>query len=74
MESYNLYIDRIKPNPLAVAVKIADLEDNMDLTRYPLISSQDKDRLDRYRSAWDTLIQLRISYLRDDAEISRPNK
>lgn len=34
-ESIGEYIDRISQNPQAVAVKLADLEDNMDITRLP---------------------------------------
>lgn len=32
-ETYFEYIDRLKKNPTAVRVKLADLEDNMDVTR-----------------------------------------
>ena len=33
-EPYNEFIGRVKTNPLAVAVKINDLTDNMDVRRY----------------------------------------
>ena len=32
-ESYEAFIERIAPHPLARRVKLADLEDNMDMTR-----------------------------------------
>src|SRR5438309_472828 len=32
-ETYEQFVDRLKPNALARRVKIADLEDNMDLRR-----------------------------------------
>src|SRR5215217_9307971 len=32
-ESYDNFIQRIKPNPLALRVKLGDLRDNMDLRR-----------------------------------------
>ncbi len=32
-ESYEAFIQRIKPHPLAVRVKLADLRDNMDIRR-----------------------------------------
>jgi len=32
-EKYFDYIDRVKANPTAIKVKLADLEDNMDITR-----------------------------------------
>ena len=33
-ENYDDFIDRVKKNPLAVAVKINDLTDNMDIRMY----------------------------------------
>jgi (p)ppGpp synthase/HD superfamily hydrolase len=54
-ESYEEFIERIKPNPLARRVKIADLEDNMDLRRLPELSERDVARMNRYRRAWAEL-------------------
>ena len=53
--SYSDYIDRIKPNAIARNVKLADLEDNMDLLRIPEPTDKDLNRLKKYRLAWQTL-------------------
>ena len=55
-ETYEAFIERIKPNPLACAVKIADLEDNMDIRRLNTLSEKDVERLKRYQRAWSELI------------------
>ncbi len=52
---YDLYIDRIKGNPLAVAVKLNDLTDNMDIRRLPYLSDMDIERLKRYLRAYRRL-------------------
>ena len=54
-EDYEEFIRRIKPNPLARRVKLADLEDNMDLTRLSTLTEKDLDRLKRYQKAWVAL-------------------
>lgn len=51
-ESYEEYMERVCENPAAVRVKIADLEDNMDLCRYPNITDADVERLRRYHRYW----------------------
>lgn len=55
-DNYDDYIKRVGFNPIAREVKIADLEDNMDITRlqYPLT---DKDflRLNKYLKSWKYL-------------------
>lgn len=55
-ESYDRYIARIKGNPLAVAVKLNDLADNMDIRRLPYLSDKDVKRLKRYLRAYKQLI------------------
>ncbi|MBN1965898.1 MAG: HD domain-containing protein [Anaerolineae bacterium] len=55
-ESYEKFIARIKPHPLARKVKLADLRDNMDVLRLPEIRERDVERLRRYRAAWDVLM------------------
>ncbi len=50
-ESYEAFIERLAPNPLARAVKLADLEDNMDTSRLPAITEKTRERLERYRKA-----------------------
>jgi (p)ppGpp synthase/HD superfamily hydrolase len=54
-ESYEEFIDRAALDPVARRVKLADLEDNMDLRRIPQPTTGDLDRLVRYRRAWSLL-------------------
>lgn len=51
-ETYEAFIQRIKTNPLARRVKLADLQDNMDLRRIRLLQEHDLERLQRYQNAW----------------------
>ena len=48
---YEAFVKRAAKNPLARRVKIADLLDNMDLTRLSELSERDFRRLDRYMKA-----------------------
>jgi hypothetical protein len=51
-ESYDAFIDRILPNPIARAVKIADVTDNLDIRRLgPDITDRDVERIRKYRHA-----------------------
>ena len=54
-ESYRDFIERAKSNPLARRVKIADIEDNMNMCRISNLTDQDLKRLGRYHRAWRTL-------------------
>ena len=54
-ESYDDFIERVKKNPLAVAVKINDLTDNMDIRRLPYLSDKDVKRLKKYLKAYKKL-------------------
>ncbi len=56
-ESYEDFISRLAPDPLARSIKIADLEDNMDLSRLPSVSARDRERLDRYQQARQALMK-----------------
>ena len=51
-ESYEAFIQRLKPNPLAVRVKLQDLLDNMDIRRSKPLQEGDLERLQRYQNAW----------------------
>ena len=51
-EPYESYIDRVKLNPLAKKVKLADLEDNLNITRLSQINEEDIERLRKYHLAW----------------------
>ena len=54
-EPYDKFITRIKKNPLAVAVKLNDLTDNMDIRRLPYLSDKDVKRLKKYLKAYKQL-------------------
>ena len=49
------YVDALKGNPLAVKVKLADLQHNSDLTRLDSVSQKDLERLEKYRKAQEML-------------------
>lgn len=51
-ESYEEFCERAGSHPLACRVKLADLEDNMDLKRLNTLTEKDKERLARYHRAW----------------------
>ena len=55
-EPYEEFIQRVKSNPLAVAVKINDLTDNMDIRRLATITEADVQRLRKYLKAYQELI------------------
>lgn len=58
-ERYDSFVRRIAPNPLARAVKLADLEDNMDVRRSNRqIKEKDSERMEKYRKAWQYLSSL----------------
>ena len=55
-EPYEQFIERVKTNPLAVAVKINDLTDNMDIRRLPDLTDKDVQRLRKYLQAYRLLV------------------
>jgi len=50
-ENYESFIERICDNEVACRVKIADLHDNMDLSRIENPTFEDKKRVDKYLDA-----------------------
>jgi (p)ppGpp synthase/HD superfamily hydrolase len=54
-ETYEAFVARVAANPTAVRVKLADLADNMDLTRLGEVRQKDLDRLLRYHESWKRL-------------------
>lgn len=54
-ENYDDFIQRILPNPLAVRVKMNDLEDNMDVRRIPELNEDALKRLNKYLKAYNLL-------------------
>lgn len=57
-EPYASYLARVKSNPIAIRVKLADLEDNMDISRLHAVTEEDLPRLNRYLVAHRELTQL----------------
>ena len=51
-ENYKDFIERIAQNDLAVAVKLNDLEDNMDVKRLNTMTERDAKRLSKYIDAY----------------------
>lgn len=50
-EYYFDYIDRVKQNAIARVVKLADLEDNMNLKRIKNVTEKDRQRVEKYKKA-----------------------
>ena len=50
-ESYEEFVGRAGRDPISRAVKLADLADNMDLSRLPHITDKDRARLAKYEAA-----------------------
>jgi (p)ppGpp synthase/HD superfamily hydrolase len=54
-EAYDAAVERAAAHPVARRVKLADLEDNLDLRRLDGVAAGDLDRLGRYLRAWRRL-------------------
>ena len=52
---YMDYVAEIKKNPIAKAVKLADLKHNSDMTRLDVITPYDEIRAEKYRKAIELL-------------------
>jgi (p)ppGpp synthase/HD superfamily hydrolase len=50
-ESYEDFVERAGQNPIGRAVKLADLEENSDLSRIASPSWEDLERIEKYRRA-----------------------
>ncbi|WP_027611696.1 HD domain-containing protein [Pseudomonas sp. URIL14HWK12:I6] len=50
-ESYEDFVDRAAQNPIGRVVKLADLEENSDLSRIASPSWEDLERVEKYRRA-----------------------
>lgn len=71
-EPYFDYVNRIKDNPVAKAVKLADLEHNMDLSRFDNLGAKDFERRRKYERAvmlLNGLIRIDDFKTSDDIEI-----
>lgn len=56
-ETYNEYIERVGNNRLATVVKLHDLKDNMDITRYADFKDISISLLERYHKAYSFLFK-----------------
>ena len=52
---YMDYVREIKKNPVAAAVKRADLMHNSDITRLDVVSEKDLERVEKYKKALEIL-------------------
>ena len=50
-QDYQTYLKTVKSNPLARAVKLADLKHNSDLSRLSSVTDKDLERLEKYKKA-----------------------
>jgi (p)ppGpp synthase/HD superfamily hydrolase len=54
-DDYDGFVRRTMEDPLALKVKIADLEDNMDSRRIGEFTRRDAARIEKYHRAWAAL-------------------
>jgi (p)ppGpp synthase/HD superfamily hydrolase len=57
-ETYDQFIDRLIGNTLAVKVKLADIEDNINVLRLETVGEKDLERVAKYHRAWKKLTKL----------------
>jgi hypothetical protein len=50
------FVARAAANPIARKVKLADLEDNMDVKRIDDLADRDLERIRKYHRAWRILL------------------
>ena len=55
-EPYDDFVNRSASDPIAIRVKIADVEDNMDIRRLQHITAKDQERLAKYLDAYHRLV------------------
>lgn len=54
-ETYEEFINRVALNPIGKRVKLADLQDNMDISRLPNPTEKDYFRMKKYKEAKNKL-------------------
>lgn len=57
-DTYMQYIEKLSTNKMARIIKLADLRDNMDITRYPVLKDEVFSLLKRYHKAYNFLISI----------------
>ena len=55
-EDYNEFVQRTLTNEIGRAVKIADIRDNLDVTRIGELRQKDMNRLNKYKNALKVLL------------------
>ena len=55
-EDYNEFVQRALTNEIGRAVKIADIRDNLDVTRIDELRQKDMNRLNKYKNALKVLL------------------
>ena len=55
-EDYNEFVQRALANEIGRAVKIADIRDNLDVTRIGELRQKDMNRLNKYKNALKVLL------------------
>ena len=71
-EPYLTYVSRLRENPIARAVKIADLSHNSDLTRLDTVTDADKRRALKYKMALAILSDEGVTAARDGLRRTLP--
>jgi len=59
-ETYEDFISRLLLNPIACRVKLADLNDNMDLSRIQTLGEKDFARIRKYEVAKKRILQSKV--------------
>jgi (p)ppGpp synthase/HD superfamily hydrolase len=54
-EAYESYLERCRANPIGLRVKLADMQDNMDIRRLQDLRDKDLARLQKYIKGWHYL-------------------
>ena len=51
-ENYDDFIDRVLENKCAAKIKLADIEDNINILRLNTVTEKDLERIAKYHRAW----------------------
>ena len=70
-KTYDDFINRVMQNQLACHVKLADLSDNMNLSRIPNPSEQDYQRVEKYSIAADKIANSLAAFADDSYVTSK---
>lgn len=60
-ETYDEFVERAASNQVARKVKIADLEDNMNMLRLGVVGEKQLERLARYHRSWKRLKEMEMA-------------